>query len=287
MTTTSFTGNLIGDKRDAYNAVFATLKLYGLESLADNVFYMVQNGLGADSIWIELQNSTVWKQRFRGNEIRRQRGAAVLSPAEYLSTESAYRQVMRQFGLPTGFWNTPDDLAKFIGADVSPMELQGRLEVYRDVVQNGALTGVWSYAQQKFGITTGDAIAYWIEPFRALPLIQQQAQASQIGAAAARVGFGDLDVNTALRLAGIGVTGQAAQEGFGQAATMLELTRELPGQNEDPISKGQLTGALLEGKGPDVQAVKTAQERRKAPFQAGGGARATEEGFEGLGKATT
>lgn len=287
MSTTSFTGNLIGPQRDAYNALFATLKLYGLESLADNMFYMVQNGLGADSIWIELQNTTVWKQRFRGNEIRAQRGFGVLSPAEYLSTEAGYRQVMRQFGLPTGFWNTPDDLANFIGSDVSPMEVQSRLEVYRDVVQNGALTGVWDYARTKFGIHSGDAIAYWIDPWRALPLIQQQAQASQIGAAAARVGFGDLDVNTALRLAGIGVTGQAAQEGFGQAATMFELTSALPGQNEDPLEKSQLTGALLEGKAGDVTAVKSAQERRKAPFSAGGGARATEQGFEGLGKATT
>jgi hypothetical protein len=96
---------LTGENRDAFMAVNALFKNYGLESLAGKIYEYVKNGYSADTISILLQDTSEYKQRFQGNEARKAAGLPVLSPAEYLSTEASYRQIMQSAGLPSGFYD--------------------------------------------------------------------------------------------------------------------------------------------------------------------------------------
>lgn len=120
---------LTGPNRDAFMAIDALFSNYGLESLAGKIYDYVKNGYSADTISILLQDTPEYKQRFAANEARRKAGISVLSPAEYLSIENSYRQLFRQSGLPQGFYDTKEDFTNFIAGDMSPTELQGRLEL--------------------------------------------------------------------------------------------------------------------------------------------------------------
>src|SRR5213075_88659 len=96
---------LKGSELDAYLAVNALFKSYGLESLAPKIFDYVKNGYSGDTISILLQDTKEYKARFAGNEARKKAGLPVLSPADYLATEASYKQIMQQAGLPSGFYD--------------------------------------------------------------------------------------------------------------------------------------------------------------------------------------
>src|SRR6478752_6861900 len=85
---------LSGTERDAYAAISALFKSYGLESLAGKVYDYVKNGYSADTVSILLQDTKEYKERFAGNELRKKAGLPVLSAGEYLATEASYRQIM-------------------------------------------------------------------------------------------------------------------------------------------------------------------------------------------------
>src|SRR5690606_32920485 len=120
---------LTGANRDAYMALNSMFKTYGLGSLASRVYDYVKNGYSADTITVLLQDTPEYKKRFAANEARQKAGLNVLSPAEYISTENSYRQIMRQSGLPAGFYDSTDDFTKWISTDISPTELQSRVDL--------------------------------------------------------------------------------------------------------------------------------------------------------------
>lgn len=209
---------LTGDQRDAFQAINALFTQYGLGSLAPKIVQYLQNGYSADTISILLQDTPEFKQRFQGNEIRKAKGLPVLSPAEYLSTEASYRQLMRQAGLPEGFYDQPSDFNQFIGKDVSPTELKSRVDLAASAttlaspqLKNALLT--------MYGLDESHITAYLLDPNRALPTIQKQVAASQIGAEALKQG---LQVSGhAEDYAMAGVTAQQAAQAYGSIAQQL------------------------------------------------------------------
>src|SRR5215475_13221326 len=120
---------LTGSNRDAYLALKSVFDSYGLGSLADKIYNYVKNGESADTISIQLQDTPEYKKRFAGNELRKKAGLPVLNPADYLATEASYRQIMQQAGMPSGFYDKPDDFDDWIGKNVSPSEIQSRVDL--------------------------------------------------------------------------------------------------------------------------------------------------------------
>lgn len=260
----------------------AVLGRYGLGSLATEVLGFAQQGLSDPEIEIKLQETDAWKQRFIGNEARRQKGLPVLSAAQYLSKEDGLRAQMRMYGLPEGFYDQPDDFARAIGADLGAQELGQRLEARKAVIDDGALTGALQYAQDNYGMTSGDLLAMWIDPERATPLLTRQAEASMIGAAAARTGFGAVSKTEAERLAAMGISAGQAASGYSEAASLIGLTG-----GEDSVTRGELQAASLEQNAQAKRKIEQVQDARKARFQGGGGFAESKEGITGLGSANT
>lgn len=271
---------------DAYAFLADRLQEWRLESLAGDLQRFIEQGYSAARAELELQETTAWKQRFAGNEERRKRGLPLLSPAEYLSVENAYREVMRSFGVPEGFYDDPSDFAQGIGEGKSPSELQETLALGQRVFTQGEMTGVVDYMRSRFGLSDGDTLAWFIDPDRALPLLAKQVQAAEIGAAARATRFGELSADTALRLAERGVSEEQAIGTFAELAELEALTKRLPGQAGQTVTGEQLVAAGFEGDVEAQRAIHRAQVGRSAEFGGGGGFVTSREGVTGLGPAS-
>lgn len=180
--------SLSGDKRDAFVALNTLFSSYGLQSLAPKIFSYIQNGYSADTIALLLQDTAEFKTRFAGNELRKKAGLAVLSPADYLATEASYRQVMAAAGLPKSFYDSPSDYANWIGGDVSPTEIKGRVDL-AVAATTQADPMVKAQLAAFYGVDDSHLNAYFLDQSRALPLLQKQEAAAAFGAEAARRGL--------------------------------------------------------------------------------------------------
>lgn len=209
---------LTGTNRDAYLAIKSLFDSYGLGSLADKIYGYVKNGESPDTISILLQDTSEYKTRFAGNEARKAAGLPVLSAAEYLSTESAYRQIMQQAGLPSGFYDQPSDFNNWIGTGVSPTEIQSRVDL---ATQATILSDpMYRQALNQMGIDNNHLTAYFLDQTKALPYLQKAAATAQAGAEALRQNL-SFDQGYAEQLATMGVTADQARQGYQQIAGEL------------------------------------------------------------------
>lgn len=220
-------GALTGDQRNAYSALVMIFNQYGLGSLAPNILKYVQQGFNSDTITLLLQDTDAYKQRFAGNQQRLKNGYAVLSPAEYIATENAYRQSMRAAGLPAGFYDSPSDFSSFIGNDVSASEMNNRVQL----ASQATLTASPQYTQalKEMGLSHGDLTAYFLDPTRALPILQQQAATAAIGSEAIVRGL-TFDQGYAKQLAQAGFSQSQAAQGYGQIANEFGRLGQAAGQ---------------------------------------------------------
>jgi hypothetical protein len=211
---------LTGPDRDAYLALTAEFKRFGLESLAGKIFEYVKQGYGADVIALLLQDTKEYKQRFAGNEARKKAGLAVLNPGEYLAAEASYRQILESAGMPKGFYDSPTDFSGWIGGDVSPTEIKTRVDMAMAAVTQTD-PNYRASLRQMYGVTDSDLAAYFLDRKRAEPVLKKQAAASAIGAAALRRGFSlnRLDLES---YADIGITAQDAETAYSRIADSFE-----------------------------------------------------------------
>ena len=225
------------------------LRGWGLETLAPKVIDFVNQGFIGDTILLKLQETPEYKTRFSGNEARLKAGLAPLDPQTYLGLENSYRSILRNAGVPEGFYDNPDDFSNFIANDVAPAELKQRTDI-AELSLNNADPYYTNSLQNMYGVTKGDMIAYVLDPKRALPFINKQVQAAQIGAEASRQGI-NLGVQPLETLAGLGVTQQQAQQGFEQIAQIAPVAQKLSqiSAGAQPFGVQETTTAVLGGEG--------------------------------------
>lgn len=207
---------LSGTNRDAYMALKSLFNGFGLGSLAGKIYDYVKQGYSADTISLLLQDTKEYKTRFAANDARIKAGLPVLSPADYLSTEESYRQILSSAGLPKGFYDNPADFQKWIAGDVSPTEIKDRVDLATAAV--GQSNPAYRQAlYQMYGINEADLTAYFLDRKTAEPILKKQAAAGAIGAAALRRGFAAnrLDLEG---YATIGITADQAEQAYSQIA---------------------------------------------------------------------
>jgi hypothetical protein len=172
-----------------------------------------------------LPNTTVYKQRFAANETRIRNGLAPLSPSQYLATEKAYRSTLIDAGLPSGFYDSPDDFAGFIGQDVSAYEIKLRADAAARAVNN--TDPAYTRALRDiYGIDEGMMTAFMLDPERALPLVERQAKAVEYGTAAVRQGLQATTMGEQFAQRGP-TTGYSADQGFSAIAGILPTAQNL------------------------------------------------------------
>ena len=243
-TTGQYDKLLSGDNRDAFMALQSLFQSYGLGSLAGNIYDYVKNGYSSDTISILLQDTPEYKARFAGNEARKKAGLPVLSTAEYLSTEAAYQQIMKSSGLPPSFYDQPSDFATWIGNNTSPSEIQARVDLASQATT--LASPAYRKALNQMGIDDAHLTAYYLDPTKALPLLQKQAATAQIGAEALKQGLA-FDQSYAQQLATEGVSQSQAAQGYAQVAGELGTMQNLGGMYGQGWTQRESEQAALEG----------------------------------------
>jgi len=270
----------------AIDELKSILNYYGLgslvNSLSDKIIADPTLVASPDILLFSIKDTPEYKTRFKGNEQRRAAGLPELSPIDYINTESALRTTLSGNSLPKGFYDTQDDLASFIGQDISPNELNARVsQGYNAVMQ--AEPGTKAELMQLYGLGIGDIAAFFIDPtrFNQSDAIKK-AQAAQVASEARRQAGFTLDVATAEGLATEGITRGQAQQGFQQ----IGATQELLGmdlQGETALTQQEQISGTFGTNQAAAQRIATRRRKRQATFEQGGGFAATQTGTTGLG----
>lgn len=235
---------LTGPQRNAWVVIQNMLKEYGLETMSGRVLELIKEGYQADAISYLLQDSPEYKQRFKANDARRKAGLSVLSPREYLALERSYRQVLQAAGMPTGFYDSLDDYAGWIGGDVSPAEIQDRAVMAAEAV-NQADPYFKQALKDYYGVKEGQLAAFMLDSKRALPLLQRDVKAAQIGGAGKRHGLAAPGLDRAQSWADRGVTAAQADEAYGTMAGFLPDAGKIGGRFNETYDQVDAEEELL------------------------------------------
>lgn len=238
----------MADYTDALTLLKSQLKDWGLESLAGDVEGYLVGGDTPVVALAKLRETSSYKTRFKANELRKQKGLAALSEAEILGNEMQYRQVMRSYGLPEGFYDSYEDFQNFLANDVSPQEMRDRVTMAAERFMFAPQEDKDQFS--RFGLTPGQAIATILDPDRAEPLIRQTVTAIGLAAEAARA-FGNserLSTDRAMELSQLGVNQDEARRGFGQLAGSQEGDLALARRQGFGVNERDLEDEAILGK---------------------------------------
>lgn len=261
------------------------LSQWGLSGLTDWAYGQVTTDatFDANRFVVELRQQDAYKQRFKGNEMRRAKGLPVLDESVYLATEEAIGQLFRAAGLPPGFYDSTDDFAGFIGTDVSVAELGERIAIQnRYIAQSPDAQAVKAEMQRFYGVspTDGELAAYLLDSDKALPLLERQYRAA---AASARARASGVDLGSA----GLAERAGAYSEGE-QAAAFEQIARDDPlyrplYQGEQQISTEEAVSATLDRNAAAQARIETRRRKRIASTIAGQADQAEQGGRTALG----
>lgn len=255
-----------------------TFDRYNLSSLYAKIEEYVKQGFSNNAIEVMLRDTPEYKERFPAMEVMAKKGRAI-SEASYIDYERTAAQLETQYGLPKGMLS--ENVEKLLVGDVSATEMAER-------VQLASANSLMAPAELKqalsdyYGIGQGGLTAYFLDPGVAQPLLQKQAAAARIGSEALRQGIG-LDVYGAENLQELGISQEAARQGFQQIAGLQELTSGAG----DVTSNAEMTAGLLAGDQAAVAGLNRAAGARVARFQQGGQYLASQQGVTGLTSAQT
>lgn len=256
---------------DAFSRLRALLSRVGLTDLEGAVQQVITGGqvdlTDSNAILFAIRDQPAYQRRFSGNTARARKGLPELDPSSYVQLEEAYRELMRNNGLPAGFYDQNDDFTKFIENDVSVSELNDRIQNGYRAVQD-ADPEVKRQMRELYGVDEGGLTAYFLDPQRASPLLARQAQAARIAARGREQAGLQLVAGTAEELVARGVTPEEAQQAFARRAELGGLYAEMGG--EEMLTEAQKLGATF---GYDVaaqQELERRKARRRAEFAGGG-----------------
>lgn len=217
--------------QSAYTLLFEEFNRYGLGGLVEPLKNLITEGLSQAEFTLRLRETDAYKKRFAANQARIQKGLRALSEAEYIGLEDQYQDVMRRYGLPDTYYTRGDmgrqeGFEKFIGGDVSPVELEDRIQTAQRRVINANPEIIASLRSYYPEIGTGEVLAYFLDPNKAIEDIRRKVTAAEIGGAATQFGLGAAR-GRAEELATYGVTKEQAQQGFQTIAEILPRGSQL------------------------------------------------------------
>lgn len=224
---------LAGPQQDAYTLLQSIFESYGLGTLAPKIVGFLRQGYSGNTVSYLLQQTDEYKQRFAANQARVKNGLPALSPSQYLSVEASYKQVLQSAGLPAGFYDQHSDFNNFIANDVAPAEVAKRVQLATSLADNADQSTYDTLREYGYSVNKSDLAAYYLDPERALPILEKQARQVQIGAAAQRQGV-DVNADRAMQLAERGVTEQQAAKGYGAVAQMTPELQQMAHQQGAP-----------------------------------------------------
>lgn len=268
----------------AYDVLHDWLSGFGLpdDLIAGAWQQYQQNKTEAEVLqWVRQQPS--YKAAFPGIEELRADGSPYGSEANYAQYIQQAKELAHAYGLPAGMYDQPDDFVAMMKNNVSPSQLNQRYQM--------AASAAYTLPQEVrdsladiAGVGPGGLIGMYLDPDRAIPILEREFQAAQV-MGAGRIQGVTTDAEQANRLGQLGVTFDQALQGFGQVASMRQLGAGLGAA--ETVSQDTLTDAVLGGNAQAQQQAERVQRSRQAQFGSGGGAAAAQSGATGLGASRT
>jgi hypothetical protein len=251
----------------------------GLATLGTWAWDLYKQGVSVDEIKLRMYDTPEFKTRYPAYETLAKAGRAISVDA-YQAYEKTTRDMLHQYGIPAGMYDTPESISKLLINDVAPTEMNTRLQIAAAAAYS-APQEVRDALQNQYGVQGGGLIGYFLDPDKATPILQRQWEASQVTGAAYRQKLA-LDVAEAERLAAQGVGYDEAVQGFGQVAAQSALGT---GSGETVDQNTQV--AAVFGDAAALSSVQRVQRSRAAQFGGGGGAQDSQQGVTGLGSSSS
>jgi hypothetical protein len=270
-------------ERRRVNNVVTTLRglmdNYGLSSLMGKIEGFVKEGLDDNAVLTMIRDTPEYRQRFPAMAALSAKNKAI-TEGEYIEFERNASQLERAFGLPAGMLGT-DAITNLLTNEVSANELEQRVTM--------AAAGAYQASSELrdtftrfYGIDSGGLTAYFLDPDKALPLLNKQYAASKIGAEAQMQDF-SINAGLAEQLADAGIGQEEARAGFSETARRRGFTQG----RGDTVTQDQLISGTLMNNQESIQAIERTQKGRLGRFQEGGSYATSAQGVTGLGSAAT
>ena len=258
-------------RESAMDVIARRLETYGLGSLANFVWDIItKENITSEYALIErIRETDQYKQRFPAMKMRRDRNLTAISEQAYIDLENSYRETMKIAGMPRGLFDGPEDFTSLISGDVSPKELQQRVQAgYQAVAQSNPQ--VINEMKRLYGVNDSMLAAYFLDPEKATPMLLRQAQSAQIAAEATLQAEMGITAGTAEELAVAGVTQEQARAGFQAIQAGQELFVPLPGTTEAAIAQEEQIAGVFGTSSAAQQRIRQRTRERQATFEAGG-----------------
>ena len=254
-------------------------KEYGLDALIPTMKQLIMDDVSEDTMWLRLQETPTFKQRFAANDARRKAGLRVLSVPEYIQWEDAYRQVVRSYGLKQ--FDNDEYVSRFLANDVSITELTNRVTIASKRLKDSV--DVIKELKTYYGgvLSDSDLLGYVLDPKNELPRIERMVTAAEIGAAAQAEGLqvggfreSDAERMAAEELARIGVTAEQARKGYSAIAEMvpdINKLSEVYSKRLDKYGQTEAEAELFKGAASARRARQNLIAAETATFSGGSG----------------
>jgi hypothetical protein len=254
--------NTSEEKTNAFSRLKELLNRIGLSSLTSKVQDLIARGiLDGDAIMFELRGTDEYQKRFIGNVARKANNLPELSPLVYVALEQKFRETLKANGLNADLYDKESDFVGLIEGDVSPGELQTRIEKgYRAVMD--ADPEVIRQMQELYKVSVADIAQFFLDPKKTAPELERKAQAAQVAARAKEQGKMQLTSITAEELVSRGYTESQAQQAFSMLSEGAGLYDEMAG--EDALTQGQKIGSAFGYDTTSRQAIQKRAAVRKA-----------------------
>jgi hypothetical protein len=271
-----------GVTQSAKDIVNGYLREAGLASLSDETWRQWNAGTSAEQIMDYVRTTPEYATRFPAMAALRTAGRSI-TEAQYVAKEQADIDMMTTYGIPADIATNRNLLGSLISNNVNQVTLQQRLMAGQDSILSQD-KNVLDYAKQTFGLTSGDLVAFVLNPDISLPVLQQKAKAIQIGGAAFQEKQA-VDAQQAMALAAAGITGAQAQQGFGKIAQQGQFQQVLPGDISGNLTNEELINAQFNMDPVALAKLKKVAATRANEFQGGGQFTASATGASGIGSA--
>lgn len=226
--------------------------------------------LDPDVLLSEFRQSDIYAKRFPAVAMMRQQGKSVYNEAEMISLERSYSQGLKNAGVPQGFYDSPEDFAKWMANDVSPSEVSERAQMAVDTAKN-LPPEVQQAFQDFYGIGKGDLAAYFLDPKKGKDFLERRYKAAQIGGEALMQGL-DYGKEASMDAARAGVTAREARGAMNAAGMEADEMKVLGAIDNKTVTDRGLVNEQLGIANPKVvERNRQLRSRERARF-AGQGA---------------
>ena len=264
------------EQQSAMKSIESWFNDRGIYGLGEWAWQRLLDGASEPEIYLEVREQPQYKARFPAMDELASQGRA-WSEDEYISYEKNVVELLKRYNVPAGMYDTPAGMKSLITSNVSAAEVNERLTIAASAAYK-APQEVRNALAANYGVNPNDLIGFYLDPDKAMPILEQQYRASQVSGAAAITGVGTA-LEQAERLAAQGVTFDQALAGFDKVAQTSGLAGALGGET---VSEQERVDAAFTG-GAQRTKMERVQASRAANFGDQGGAVADREGVTGLG----